>query len=414
MSNFFENIKNLFFKSFSKKKDQEQENQTYNNKTQKEKEEINSKKQTEPKTNCDRENDETSILLEEENNRFQNENYFNKRKLLSTSLIKNKLIPLLYLTFAFSSVAFLLLSSSENSSFQGKSSSSQNYILLDAKNNKKLFNFFKLYNLNPLVFHMFSMASGLLGIFIVYLVQNMIYLKNLTFFRSVKKFRLIEIYLTSFFGMFSQLIHILAGMVYFFSNFAALTSYMQKELNVSLHQFLFCVELFFTVLYGIFVCLIFNKLNKVDVLESESDQEKYPSESFSYGRPNNVNLFSYGNNNNENNYNQNNNSSLQVIPDNLDSKWLNYKIICVIYLVFFGLCYVLLLVIKNDKINFMDKEAAYFKLNQNYLLIFLPYLLYVLNSVFYSLFYGVLKYSSTCHIEFTSQNVYDKSQKNML
>ena len=72
------------------------------------------------------------------------------------------------------------------------------------------------------------------------------------------------------------------------------------------------------------------------------------------------------------------------------------------------------MLVKNDKINLMDKDNAYFKLNQTYLMIFLPYLLYSLNAIFYSLFYGILKYSSTCHIEFTSQNVYDRSQKNML
>lgn len=395
MSNFFENIKNLLFKSFLKKKNQDLEKQNFNSTK-------NNKNQACEKGQTERESDETSILLEEENNRFPNENYFNKRKLLSTNLIKNKLIPMLYLTLAFSSVAFLMLS--ENS----LSRSSENYILIDAENDKKLFNFFKLYNLNPLVFHLFSITTGLLGIFIVLLVQNTIYLKNLNFFRSVHQFSLIKIYMTSFFGVFSQLVHIIAGMIYFFSNFAAFNSYVQKELNVSLHQFLFCVEIFFTALYGIFVCLIFNKLNKIDVLESENEQEKFTSESFIYGRPN-PNLFSYGNNNTNNNR-----DTLQVIPDNIDSKWLNYKIICVVYLVFFSICYSLLLLSKNNKISFMEKDTAYFKLNQTYLLIFLPYLLFVLNSVFYSLFYGILKYSSTCHIEFTSQNVYDKSQKNML
>jgi hypothetical protein len=387
MSNFFETIKNLLFKSFFKKKDYDldKENHTTNNKKHLE------------KTQHEKEGDETSILLEEDNNnKFANENYFNKQKLLSTSVIQNKLMPMLYLTFSFSSLIFLMLSENSN----GRST--ENYISFDAENNKKLFNFFKLYDLNPLIFHLFSLTTGLLGILIVYLAQNTIYLKSLNFFSPVQKFNLLKIYLTSFFGMFSHLIHILAGMVYFFSNFAAFNNYMQKELNISLHQFLFCVEIFFTSLYGIFICMILNKLNKIDVLESEGDQEKYASESFNYSRPN-ANLF-YGNNQN----------NLQVIPDNLDSKWLNYKIICVVYLVFFSICYGLLLLIKNEKINFMEKDAAYFKLNHSYLLIFLPFLLFTLNSIFYSLFYGILKYSSTCHIEFTSQNVYDKSQKNML
>lgn len=273
MSNFFENLKSLLFKSLLKKKDYD---------TEKDNNFSNNKKQL-LKTQQEKDCDENSILLEEEhNNRLQNENYFNKRKLLSKSLLQNRLIPILYLTFAFSSLLFLMQSEIN----YGKNS--ENYISIDKKTNKELFNFFMLYNLNPLVFHLFSITNGLLGILIVYLVQNTIYLKSLNFYNSLPKFTLIKIYLTSFFGLFSNLVHIVAGMVFFFSNFGAFNNYVVKELNLTLHQFLFCIEIFFTVLYGIFACLILNKLNKIDVLESDSEQEKYNSESFNYGRNNRI------------------------------------------------------------------------------------------------------------------------------
>ena len=130
MSNFFENIKNLLFKSFLKNKDYDldKENHTTNNKKHLE------------KTQHEKEGDETSILIEEyNNNRFANENYFNKQKLLSASLIQNKLMPMLYLTFSFSSLIFLMLSENSN----GRRT--ENYISIDPENNKKLFNFFNYF-----------------------------------------------------------------------------------------------------------------------------------------------------------------------------------------------------------------------------------------------------------------------------
>jgi len=388
MSNFFEGIKTTIFKSFLNKKNFDLEKDDNN---------LNKKKHLEKLQN-ERDSDETSILLEEDNNRYLNENNLNNRRLLSTTLINNKILPLMYFTFAFSSVLFLMLSENIRNS--------ENYILIEPTSHKKLFNFFKLYNLNPLIYHIFSMTTGLIGIGIVCLVQNAIYIKNLNLHRMMHQFSLIKIYMTSLFGISSQLTHIICGMIYFFSSFAKFDSFVQKELNISLHQFLFCIEIFFTVLYGIFVCIILNQLNKVDVLETENEQDKFnTADSFNYSKSN-ENCF-YKNP-------QNNNYQLHIIPDNFESKWLNYKIICIIYLIFFSICYTLLSLIKNDKINLIDKDTAYFRLNQNYLLIFLPYFIYTLNAIFYSLFYGVLKYSSTCHIEFTSQIVYDKSQKNML
>ncbi len=388
MSNVFEYIKNLFFIPLLKRTEMDTKKYNCNNNDNK----------YYVKAQNEKEGDDTSILLEGENNELPIKHYLNQRKLLSTSLIKNKLLPLLYLIFSFSSIMFLMLC--ENTQMK----KTENYILINGYKDRKFFNFFKLYNLNPLIFHIFSLITGIIGICIVRLVQTTIYLKSLNFYRVINSFSLMKIYLTSFFGIFSQLIHILIGIVYFFSNYRKFSLFIQSELNISLHQFLFCIEIFFSVLYGIFILITLNKLIKVDVLEADVEHERLSfSDNFNYNKPN-QNLF-YGNQQS---------TIYHTIPDNLDSKWLTFKILCVVYLAVFSFCYTILLLIKNDKVKAIDKETPYYNLNQTYLLIFLPYLLYMLNSIFYSLFYEILKYSSTFHIELTSQNVYDKSQKNML
>lgn len=389
MSNFFENLKNLIFKKFKQDKkdlDVEKDHTRY------------SKTKIPEKPTVEKEADETSILMDEETRVKYDYDSYSNRKLLSTSLIQNKLLPLFYFIFSLSGIMFLI--STENII-----NNPINYILLDRKQ-KKVLNFFMLYNLNPLIFHLFSLVCGLIGILIVLLVQKTIYIKNISFDKSVNQFSLLKIYLTSFFGLFSNFVHIISGMIYFFSSFAYINSYVEAELNMTIQEALFVLEVFFTCLYGIFVCIILNKLNKVDVLENERDNN-LAYESFNYEKDNRNLLY-------EQNPSNMTHMNVLNIPENFEAKWLNYSIVCLIYLIFFSICYALMLLIKNNVISLANGNTDYFKLNQAYLLAFIPYFLFMLNTIFYSLFYGVLKYSSICHIEFTSHNIYDKSQKNML
>jgi hypothetical protein len=404
MSNFFENVKNYLFKPSKiekannnlKKPQQSQENQ------QKEKQE-----------------DETSILIEGENRENINLHLCNNKKILSKSLIQNRLLPLIYLTLSISKFFFCFFS-------ELSEKNKENYITIDSSKNVNMFDFFKLYNLNPLVFHVFSLATGLIGIYIIYLVQNTLLIKFLGHTKKNTIIQFIQIYLTSFFGLFSQFLHIISGMLFFISSFHNIDNYTKQELKISLHQLLFLMEIFFTSIYGIFICLLIIKVNKNDLLENDKDKDGTTfMESFNYNYEN-IEI------ENENN-NQNPAQKIITIPDNISSKWLNYILISLIYLIFFTSSYILLLLFKNKnsisisgtatgagsgvKLNnniINNLEVDYFKLNQNYLITLLPYLIYVLHTLFFTSFYGVLKYSSTCHVEFTGENVYDKSHKNML
>lgn len=379
MSNFFENVKNYLFRP--KKGEKGYENNT--KKTHRLSQDYQQKEKQE---------DETSILLEEDNRQNNDVNLFNKRKILSKSLVQNRLLPLLYLTFSMSTIVFCFIS-------EPITKNKDNYIILDASKGVKMFDFFKLYNINPLVFHIFFLATGLVGIFSIYLVQNTLLIKYLGHTRTNTIMQLIQIYLMSFFGIFAQIIHIIAGMIFFYSSFEKIDIFTREELKISIHQLLFFMEIFFTSIYGIFICITIIKVNKCDLLDEENDNTTF-MESFNC------------------NYENNNNTpgqKVSTIPDNISSKWLNYIMVSLIYLIFFTSSYIFVLLVKNnnkDSIN--QKEVDFFKMNQSYLVLLLPYLIYLLHTIFYTSLYGVLKYSSTCHIEFTSQNVYDKSHKNML
>lgn len=389
MSNFFENVKNYLFKRRKsdrenpKEKDLEKENLGNP-------QNLKGQKRLSQDAIKERQEDETSILLEDDLNKHNNEMLFNKRKILSKSLVQNRLMPLLYLTFSFSTIIFCFLS-------EPIMKNKENYLTIDANKGIKMFDFFKLYNINPLVFHIFFLSTGLVGIITIYLVQNTLLIKYLGHTRTNTIMQFIEIYLTSFFGFFAQAIHIISGMIFFFNSFDKFDAYTKSEIKISIHQLLFFLEIFFTSIYGIFICLTIIKVNKNDLLDEENNDTFM--ESF--------------------NYNYENNNNTQKIPDNISSKWLNYIMVSLIYLIFFSLSYILILFMKISNTNKQgningEKEVDYFKMNQNYLIIFLPYLIYILHTVFYGSLYGVLKYSSTCHVEFTSQNVYDKSHKNML
>jgi hypothetical protein len=412
MSNFFENIKNYLFKQ--KKKEKANDNNL-----------KKPRKQSQENQQKEKQEDETSILIEEENRQNVDMHLYNNKKIFSKSLIQNRLLPLLYFTFSLSKIIVCFLS-------EPMEGNKENYITIDPSKGVKMFDFFKLYNVNPLVFHVFNLITGLIGIFIIYLVQNTLLIKFLGHTKSNTLMQFLQIYLTSFFGLFSQILHIVSGMLFFHSTFPKIDNYTKAELKISIHQLLFFMEIFFTSIYGIFICVLIIKVNKNDLLENDKDKDGTTFlESFNY---NYENIDDDNYNENHNNNNANTAQKIITIPENISSKWLNYIIISLIYLIFFSISYILLFLFKNknivsainnininanninkiNNVNINNFDIDYFKLNQNYLMILLPYLIYVLHCLFFASFYGVLKYSSTCHIEFTSENVYDKSQKNML
>ena len=399
MSNFFENVKNYLCKPRKSEKGNENNLKKHLRKSSQE----NQQKE--------KQDDETSILIEEDNRQNQNTemNFSNKRKILSKSLIQNRLLPLLYLTFSISTIIFCFIS-------EPLVKNKDNYIIIDPTKGVKMFDFFKMHNINPLVFHIFSLATGLVGIFIIYLVQNTLLIKYLGHTRTNTIMQFIQIYLTSFFGLFSQVIHIIAGMMFFFSTFHKIDNFTKEELKISIHQLLFFIEIFFTSIYGIFICITIIKVNKNDLLDEDDKENTTFMESFNCNYENN-----------DNNIVANPGQKISTIPDNISTKWLNYIMVSLIYLIFFTVSYIFVLLIQNNNNkstnNFngtnadatsINKEVDYFKMNQNYLVILLPYLIYILHTIFYASLFGVLKYSSTCHVEFTNQNVYDKSHKNML
>jgi hypothetical protein len=418
MSNFFEKFINSLFKpkitrSLTKKEIEKE----------KEKLKILSEDKYE-KYSIENENekqeDETSILIEDNNkNKLNNHiNYLNKRKIISKSLIQNKYLPIFYFIFSIFKIILCFISD-----FFLRIKENSLKIKINSINYSEKFNFFKLYEKNPLIFHIFNFTNGIIGLFIIYFVLNTLQIKFLKNSKLNKNSQFIQIYLASFFGLISHILHIISGMIFLFNNFHEKNKLIKDILKISIIQLLFFIEIIFTSIYGIFICCLITKVNNYNNYELiNEDKEK---DDFIF-----IESFNYNYINENKKMNTIKPQKINNIKDNISSKWLNYKIVCLIYLIFFSFSYIFILFNKNEKANKYNintnnninsikdtnvkVEDDFFKINHNYLLMFLPYLIFVLNTIFYSALFGILKFSSTCHIEFTSQNIYDKSHKNML
>lgn len=237
----------------------------------------------------------------------------------------------------------------------------KNPIKNQKKNDTNFLDFFKLYEKNPLIFHIFSLTNGLIGIFMVFFIQNIFLLKFSNFFD--KKIYL-QIYTSTFFGFFSQITHILSSVLFFV--LSEERNFLPKKIfNFSIFQVLFYVEIICTFLYGVLICGVIIFVNK-NLLKNFSKEK-------------------------------------------ISTNFMVCKIVCLIYLIFITLNNVLFLLVEIDK-----NKNEIFITNQSNLFSISSYVIYLLNSLFYFLLFDLFEDSKISHVEYTSQNVYDKSDKNML
>jgi hypothetical protein len=207
----------------------------------------------------------------------------------------------------------------------------------------KYISFFDLQKINHFIFHILNTTISLIGIAVVYLVYASLSLK----LNPPKNFELI---LTSFYGFLSHTFALFYGINYYIEGLEKFDTVLHSELKMSLNQFLFFLQLFFTSLYGIFILIVMNSANSKPSHCLEQDE---------------------------------------ITPDN---KWLTYQFIMIVYLICFSLSLVFIL-LHSNKIILTDFDSPVLKNNYGYLLCFLPYALYFLNAAFYSSFYSNIKES---------------------
>lgn len=356
MSDVFENLKKHILSYFRKNKNSKQNKDT--------------PKPSETKEKIEQ-GDESSVCLLDESERrnmykfkYQNED----KKFNTIPVIQTYRIPIVYLILSLCTLIFMFII--------GNKSNKDLYLEIGIGNNKiSILNFFRMSNINPLAFHILNSCTAIVGFGIIYTV----YLVLISKFKQKKynNFDFVKLYLSMIFGAVSMLFHIIYGTCYLVTGYNEINQMFNKELHVGLKEFIFFVEIFFTVLYGIFTMLIIYNL-----------KEKPSTASF-----------------------ENNDSTTHA-----QYTWVNYKLLTLIYIIFFSLAYIFINLHHNGVI-FKGLDSEILKSNYSYLLCLFPYLIYILNSLFYFYFYDELRNSEitvTDPIDSKMNYCYDNYQKNIL
>ena len=220
--------------------------------------------------------------------------------------------------------------------------------------------FFDLGRINPILFHLQSLLLPFLGSWIVYFL----------YFTMIKRVKLVALdnnrnllNLLLFFGLFSNFVLLLFGILPYLNNFESINNEVKQEINFNLSEMLFIIYNFLSCLYFIISIYESDKLVKMSI-----DKNKY-------------------------------------------YKWKNIKIIVVIYMLIFTILYLL---VNTYKDKFKSDEGLFIKIN--YCLIVLPYLINCLHSIFIVTFYFELNQNKLFFVSLIQKknNFFQENVKNTL
>jgi len=322
--------------------------------------------------------------------------------------------------------------------------------------NSKFFvlDFFKFFEVNKLLYQIFFIYITIFGFFIVYFVSYKIkeINKNLS---EEKKSNKSFIYLIFTFGIISNFSKLFSCVIFLNKNFENFNKKIKKNYSLSVHEFLFYVEIYSTLIFG-FLILFFLKRNKLyEKFEEKNDNNNNnicnncneenrleikndkisDDEETEFNSKNKIilitsklnlnrsfnsteNLLKKCNNetkfdlkNEKNEKNNKNNEKIDII-------WVKYKIFTLVYLSFFLITFHFLKFVRIfnsgffiEKINMANTNNieynnddvvidfnyfwVIFVIFTDFLISVLPYLIYLLNAFFYLLNYGILKNSES-------------------
>lgn len=319
-----------------------------NSKTEKEKNNNTQAKHGE------KDQEESSLLLESNRLKFQLYKEYEENKV---TILSGERYALMYLSFSFFTIIAMMFISyfrpmpDELYSEMGKI---------------KYINMFDLQKVNHFIFHILNSISAILGIGLVCLIYSNLTLKC----KNERKFQSL---LIAFYGIVSHGFGLLYGASYYLDFIEDIDTALLSELKISFNQLIFFIQLFFTIIFGIFILLVINSLLSKPSHCIDMEEESLNSK---------------------------------------ESKWLIYRLIILIYIICFGISYVFISLHSNH-IILKNIDTLYLKNNYSYLLCLLPYTLYSLNIAFYSSFYSFLRDSKIC---FSGQISVapDKLNKNIL
>ena len=230
---------------------------------------------------------------------------------------------------------------------------------------------FSLPKVNHFVYHLLNSCTAVTGLGLVY---SIFMIMNLKFRQhAYDNYQFIKLYLAVLYGFISNLVHLTYGAIFFMDGVEAINQLVHKEIHISLYEFLFYLQIFFSVLFGIFTTLLTFTMKAKPSYSIETQEQE----------------------------------------EQTDYKWINYRILILIYLAFF-LTANILVVLHNNGVIFTSYDSVLLKSNYAYLIAFLPYALYLLNLGLYSMFYGELKNTYVSMASPAEKINYEHHHKNIL
>lgn len=365
MAYYFENLKNSILKYFGKSNlKQEKEPQTYDS-TEQWKANIGStSKQVQ-------ENEESSVLLDETERKrgrirmkFEDEE---EDKSSSIFLFQVSKLPMIYGCLGFMTIIFMLIIGYINE----LNNKIVDNIYSEIGPNKFMFiSIFNLPKLNHFVFHILNCSTAVTGFGLVYSILNILKMKFKQL--SYDNYEYIKLYVSVLYGFIANFMHLAYGAVFYMDGFENINHLIHREIHIGLTEFIFYLQIFFSILFGLFTTFIIYSMKTKPSYSIEKEQE-----------------------------------------EQVEYKWINYRLLILIYLSFFLIANIFI-VLHNNKFIFTSFDSMILKSNYSYLIAFLPYGLYFLNILLFIMYYGELK-SVNLNLSAPAEKInYEQNHRNIL
>jgi hypothetical protein len=363
MANYIENLKNLIVDKFFSNSKSKDKNTKFNIRDNKEKTNTNNFNNFQAQ-----ESDEAMSMLMDENDR---------QKLLrptdtpielthySIIVLSASRFPYIYGFFGTLTIVYMIVCEYFN-----KSTNELYYELGPSR--AKFISLYDLPRINNFAFNLLNTCTGFTGLGIVFVVYFNLYIKYKI--NKFSTFQFVKLFLSILLGIISNLFHILFGLLFIINGANKFNFKLKNEVNITVFQFLFSTQIVFSILFGFLTtCIIYS-------LKSRPSYSIHQETS---------------------------------IESNNDQKWLNYKILNIVYLLLFSIIYCLILLHSN---NFILTSISFENVKSHYIFIIaiLPYVLYFLNISLYVVFYEELRNSNVTFLQSTDKIDYENNDKNIL
>jgi hypothetical protein len=366
MAYYFENLKNSILKYFGKSNSKKEKEPQFYDSTEKWKANIaNTAKPVQ-------ENEESSVLLDETERKrgrirmkFEDEE---EDKTSSIFLFQGSKLPMIYGSLAFLTITFML--------FVGYLNEMNNKIIenIYSEIGPHKFMFISMFNLprlNHFVFHILNSSTALTGFGLVYSILMMLKMKFKQ--HSYDNYQYIKLYISVLYGFIANFMHLAYGTIFYMDGYENINQLIHREIHINLNEFIFYLQIFFSILFGLFTTFLIYSMKTKPSYSIESQEQE----------------------------------------EQVEYKWTNYRLLILIYLSFLLVANILI-ILHNNKFIFTSFDSMILKSNYVYLIAFLPYGLYFFNILLYVMYYGELK-SVSLNLSAPAEKInYEQHHRNIL